>query len=517
MVLGAADELRKQCGLQPLDLPLKSGQTYSWGILDLAKLLQYYCKHCDFYREMVAYALDRTPAGVPLRLVLYEDEIIPGNIILGKRKMHAWYFTLREFDGFVRSEHGWICFALLQSSIVPLVEGEFSCVSRLINESICTMSTPSICQHGITVLDPPRLLRIQLYDLQDESALKYKWAIKGHGGLKPCMHCTNVIMKNHASRSLHEAFVDIADLRWEACHLATDEELWAAQDEMVALKEVRGKAAKLKLMEKASGQNCVPLGLLACKQLRPYVKPRRSSYDVQHCYYSGGIAEVEISLLVPRLLETGFKLEQISAFVNPADGWMPSAPVQLSADGVKGLATDVLRATVLLRHFLVKVVKPFGLLRKEIASFEALADVVQKLQELKLWCDITACQAAELRRLQALHFSAFKECYGNDSVRPKHHYSMHIPQQLEEVGLLLDAFPAERKHQLIIEIAEFYNKAKVTKLVELLVALRVNLVQLDEMQRSARRGELCGPETQVEATLTSIYTYMQQTQQVTPQ
>ena len=157
-------------------------------MLDAAGLMQWYCQESSAYRAMVMHAFERYP-GRKLRLILYEDEIQPGNVFLLRRKLHAWYFSFREFDQFMRDDNAWICFAILQSSIVPKVRGQFSAVSKVLIQTLFTKPMRQFAFGIAREVPEPRLVMAELEDLQDADALKYKWAIKGHGGLRPCMHC----------------------------------------------------------------------------------------------------------------------------------------------------------------------------------------------------------------------------------------------------------------------------------------------------------------------------------------
>ena len=87
---------------------------------------------------MVKHAFERYP-GRKLRLILCEDEIQPWNVFLLRRNVHAWYFSFREFDQFLRDDNAWICFAILQSSIVPKVRGQFSAVSKVLIQTLFSL------------------------------------------------------------------------------------------------------------------------------------------------------------------------------------------------------------------------------------------------------------------------------------------------------------------------------------------------------------------------------------------
>lgn len=435
---------------------------------------------------MVRYALERYP-GRKLHMILYEDGVQPGNVFLGKRKLHAWYFTFREFDLHVRDENAWICFALLQDSIVPKVRGEFSNVSKMLIQTLFDNPLSNFAAGVLVQIPEPHLISVHLEELQDAEAIRAKWAVKGYGGLRPCRHCTTVFKKGHKAASVRGDFSDLTELDWSKVkdHQATDEDLWDAQDELLTL-----HGAKLKQMEVLYGMHRNPDGLLACKDLRPYVKPSLASYDPMHCYFSDGTADKEVTLLLARLGDLKYDFKQLEAYVN---SWSPKQCLQLSAGGVKGMASEVLRAVPLLRHFLVKLVKPCALLADEIESFQALADVVQHMQKLKLFCNLPASECEELQRLQSIHFAAFKKAYGASQCLPKHHFSMHIPSQLRRLGLFLDTFVTERKHQLAKEVAEHYRQSKATASLELHMVSRLNLLQLDEMNAGVRALELVGP------------------------
>ena len=97
-----------------VELLLKDGNCFSWGMLDAAGLMQLHCQESSAYRAMVNHAFERYP-GTKLRLILHEDEIQPGNVFLLRRKVHAWYFSFREFDQFMRDDN--VGSALLSCSL----------------------------------------------------------------------------------------------------------------------------------------------------------------------------------------------------------------------------------------------------------------------------------------------------------------------------------------------------------------------------------------------------------------
>ena len=52
-----------------------------------------------------------------------------------------------------------------------------------------------------------------------------------------------------------------------------------------------------------------------------------------------------------------------------------------------------------------------------------------------------------LRAKQRKHMQRFVKAHSRDWVKPKHHYSLHIPEQFDRLKTLLDTKVCERKHQ----------------------------------------------------------------------
>jgi hypothetical protein len=109
-----------------VELPLKAGGTFNWKVLDLAALVQYYATNSELYRTFLRHAV--TNYTLPFKAMIHEDEVTPGNLVMMRKKVHGWYFSLEEFGLYIRSESAYILFASLQSDFVSKVDGGFSCV-----------------------------------------------------------------------------------------------------------------------------------------------------------------------------------------------------------------------------------------------------------------------------------------------------------------------------------------------------------------------------------------------------
>lgn len=293
-------------------------------------------------------------------------------------------------------------------------------------------------------------------------------------------------MKNHSLLSSHEGFRCLSDLDPSAFVCVTDQELWDAQDNLIHVQAVEpGKLAKL---ETACGQVCEPLGLMADKSLRPYVSPTKTRYDPYHCYFVSGVAAVEVDLLVHGLYSHRFRPADIESYVN--DRFLPTQSLRFTQIGLKGMGSDVLRAVYVLSHLCCEILQPRKLLEPEVKSFLALFDVVQTLQEMKLLEPVPKQLRDRLAMQQRLHSDAHKEAYGTQHVKPKHHYSQHIPGDIQHI--LIDTAPCERKERLIKDQINRIPSCKAASNVNIHLTVGVNLVQLDEMEQAPKFSSLQG-------------------------
>lgn len=80
-----------------------------------------------------------------------------------------------------------------------------------------------------------------------------------------------------------------------------------------------------------------------------------------------------------------------------------------------------------------------------IDSMLAVLDVVMMLQS----CRTGTIKPADLMTAITGHLVLFVDSWGEQYIRPKHHYALHLPDFLERFGYLLASFVHERKHRLI--------------------------------------------------------------------
>ena len=114
--------------------------------------------------------------------------------------------------------------------------------------------------------------------------------------------------------------------------------------------------------------------------------------------------------------------------------------------GFSSSASEFMTIAPLLKRYLRKVVLPRGEETAHVESMVAALDVL----ELLMRCKRGGVTPASLRKAIEKHLALFKHAYGDDYMRPKHHYILHLPDQLHEHKLLLSTHTNERRHRLAL-------------------------------------------------------------------
>ena len=130
-------------------------------------------------------------------------------------------------------------FGILRTSVVKEVAGNFAGV---VAELVETLGPSSFA--GVTVDLPgvgPRAIRLSIHNiLGDEAALKRGLDIKGSAGVVPCIKCKNVMYtRAGAAAEADDYIVTVANTDPSKLDARTDEDVWAAADDLVAMHALR--------------------------------------------------------------------------------------------------------------------------------------------------------------------------------------------------------------------------------------------------------------------------------------
>lgn len=219
------------------------------------------------------------------------------------------------------------------------------------------------------------------------------------------------------------------------------------------------------------------------------------------CYFSQGIAASELgSFLDACRKKLGLGYSAINDFCEAnwkapkhsghrVKGLIAS---QSDSDSFKGDASQVLAVYPLIQHLAETIIAPQQTLAAETSSFLAMCKIVELLSCMKLRCPVPADLCDQLAAAQSQHLKLFVQSYGAEAVRPKHHFSLHLPSQIKRDKLILDVWVHERKHRLIKSSARAVSHAPDhEKCVMSLVAE----TQLDELGKWSNNACLSGPSS----------------------
>lgn len=82
----------------------------------------------------------------------------------------------------------------------------------------------------------------------------------------------------------------------------------------------------------------------------------------------------------------------------------------------------------------------------QLESFDAACDVLDIIVSAKHGVRHPTQAARDLQLALARHMRLHRATYGDDHIRPKHHWNFDIPSQLARDSMVLDAFVIERTH-----------------------------------------------------------------------
>ena len=161
----------------------------------------------------------------------------------------------------------------------------------------------------------------------------------------------------------------------------------------------------------------------------------------------------------------------------------------ISRDGFKGMASDVMMLYPVIRQLVESAVVPTGAMKPDVlASFRGMHTCLILVQDMKN-TGVTQAKCAALTRQQQVHMTAFAIAHDASTMKPKHHYAMHLPAQFLREGRVIDAFTLERKHRISKNYATHTRRLDI---LESSVAARV----LDDILRhtDAISDGLIGPQ-----------------------
>ena len=275
------------------------------------------CKRGGPFVEMLAQRLDACPSSpeTPWNLILYSDEVVPGNALSHDNKRKVWviYFSWIELGPEMLSrEDAWVCMLVARSSEVAMCSAGmgqvFGAVLKLFfKHGFCDMSTAGVALPG----PDGRVLRVFSklgMILQDGGAHKSVWHCKGDAGTKLCMLCRNLfsvqsgVVDEDGSDLLTCSLIHEADLDF-----ATDADIRGSVQRLAARAGLDAPAM-FAMRQQAVGFRHEPDSMLLDPELEDVVHPASQfCHDWMHAMMVHGVFNTMLYLLLEALLQVGVR------------------------------------------------------------------------------------------------------------------------------------------------------------------------------------------------------------------
>ena len=244
---------------------------------------------CELFRDLVMACLVACPSSfeTPWSLVLYSDEVVPGNQLSHNNHRKHWviYYSFLEFGANVLSnELAWLTLTCKRSSLLAGAIGGISqAFKALIKHMFC--GTNTFDKSGLVLRHPNgqtyRIFAKLKMILQDGDAHKRVWLTKGDAGTKFCVLCRNVIADKSGILS-EDNYEDGVTTRTEilavskvrACELdfAEDEDVRGSVRRLAAFK-LTDRIGDFKIREQSFGLNHCEANMLLDPELDDIVFP----------------------------------------------------------------------------------------------------------------------------------------------------------------------------------------------------------------------------------------------------
>ena len=361
-----------------------------------------------------------------LDAVVYVNEAVPGNIVQpdNRRKSYLVYVSFLQLARTLQTEFAWATVACVRHDIVSAagLAGVMCEMAERLQEELM----------GFAINDstgtPFSVRAEKFWLLADEAALKGALAAKGSAGVRPCIKCRNACNVGYSLPSLHPV----------------------TEPDSQVFRPLRVE----KLNEYLQHLQQLPNQNLPTRHPN-LIPPQRVLYDAQHCFFAKGIVNVELGLFLQAVAEASAFTTTELADALAKHAWqgqdftvkqaLSSKLLQCGGE-YRGKASETMSVLPLVVYFAERLLARSELLQSNLRSLQLLCRVCTYVRYIKQSQDKVA--AGEMLELQKLHLRVYEECYSTQNVRPKHHYAMHIPAQVEESHALADCFPTERPNNL---------------------------------------------------------------------
>jgi hypothetical protein len=434
------------------EMPLRSNILKRWKFCHPMALMFYLCVISTAFADIMS----ATPTSQPLRIVIYIDEINPGNPLRPEksRTLQAVYWCFADWPDWLLSRTAaWPTFGTLRSTVVESLPGGPSEFMKHILRVFWPPEGQSMAT-GFTIVkaNGERLIRSGIFGgfLCDEKAHNQVVGCKGASGTKPCLTCGNVF-----GRCKHDDIptdgVSIACPSYDKLKLNSNRLIFDIFDRIKSAAE-----ADRELLQQQLGMNYNPDGILADMWIRSFYKPvDHMLRDWMHMLVSNGVCNREMAYLFRALSALGVTIGMVNEFVvkfripkrhgKVSPTWLSAKRLGKKKQNLQSFASDLVTLIPIVLCYLTEVVgtsdsHPLG---DHVACLTTVWQIIGV-------CSLGAHAALEyvdlLRSLITKHHELYVRLYPRGAISPKFHQLLHICDNVIFLRCLLSCFVTERKH-----------------------------------------------------------------------
>ena len=448
-----------------LDLEALDGATIQVPVLNLKSYMAALFDESSSYSSLLLRTR-RSSFDDKWGLVMYMDEVTPGNILSGRLTRKAWclYASMMDFTlDDLSHELAWMPVAHIRSTLVDGLKGGVSQVFAAVLKSIFLDGQ---CDPRLGLLLPKssgQSLKIY-FDLkailQDGGSHKFCWSYRGDAALKPCLLCN--VQSDTGEDAMGDEEVNLKQCcKHNELRIFTPEEILSSFDRLEAKRLELNKGEFLN-WQKAVGKTWQPKILPLDPAIRSngLLAPAcQYAHDWMHCCLSNGTFAVASYQLFNALDTSAWETfgEYVGHWLWPTHLGMKHLPDLFQAKKLKKYkqnkrfnpgASETLCLLPILVFWCRKVLLPSNVAPLPVQAFLAVAEVIFILHEGQLWGMATrsSLQLAVEKSLQLAHSCGWH-------VTPKFHWTLHMCDQLERWQKLPSCFTCERKNKVLKKYA----------------------------------------------------------------
>ena len=397
-------------------------------------------------------------SGNPLRLVIYADEMCPGNPFRPEksRTLQCIYWAFADWPAHVLSRtFAWIVLCTIRSSIVSKIEGGMSYMCRLFLRMFYPETGHSFARGIMLQCKDTTYMMTAVFAgfLCDLKGHKENLEWVGTGGNRCCLTCANLDKRVTGD---HDVAIGLDCSNAKKFIKRSNEDVYADIDELERRSHGESKTKKSRLQTEY-GFNLIPNGILMDKSIRGIFKPvDHTLRDWQHTLVGDGVANSILGETITHLKQLKYPTQSLRDFMMECT--LPSKYGKACADWLKDsrICVHTLRSFSGIVLTLVPIL--FLYMQAFCKDDPRLSEHISIVEDLYHICGILATGSDTPMKYVDVLYTLFERLHDRyvklyTSIKPKLHHMHHILDAMRWLGKCLSCFVTERKHRTVKDLA----------------------------------------------------------------